>query len=151
VDGIVVGVDGSEESKIALRWGIVEARLRRTPLHAVHVWIYPSVIDPGPFDPPSTRPIERLREDAEALLQATVTEVVNGIEDVDVEVHQQVIEGPAARGLLDAAESADLLVLGSRGRGGFAGLLLGSVSQQCAHHATCPVVIIRAPREPAHS
>jgi nucleotide-binding universal stress UspA family protein len=147
VNGIVVGVDGSDESKQALRWALDEARLRHVPVRAVHVWIYPSLIGPGPFDPPSTLPIEQLRADAESLLQATVADVVGDAHDVEVEVRQEVIEGMPARGLLDAAEGADLLVVGSRGRGGFSGLLLGSVSQQCAHHATCPVVIVRA----AHS
>ena len=64
----------------------------------------------------------------------------------ETNVEKAVVEGPAAQTLIGAAKGAELLVVGSRGRGGFAGLLLGSVSQQCAHHASCPVVIVRAPR-----
>jgi len=71
---------------------------------------------------------------------------VLGGADPGVPVERSVVEGPAAQVLLRAAAGADLLVLGSRGRGGFAGLLLGSVSQQCAHHAPCPLVIVRRPR-----
>jgi nucleotide-binding universal stress UspA family protein len=67
--------------------------------------------------------------------------------DPEVEVETVAVHGSAAHSLVEAAANADLLVVGSRGHGGFAGLLLGSVSQQCAHHAPCPVVIVRAQRD----
>jgi nucleotide-binding universal stress UspA family protein len=75
------------------------------------------------------------------LLRQTVAEAASG--HPTVRVNEIVMEGGAARSLLEVADGADLLVVGSRGRGGFTGLLLGSVSQQCVHHATCPVVVVR--------
>ena len=78
---------------------------------------------------------------AEKALAETVADVV-GTQDKPVEVRPTVAEGPAAQVLLAAAAGAELLVVGSRGHGGFAGMLLGSVSQHCAHHAPCPVVVI---------
>jgi nucleotide-binding universal stress UspA family protein len=80
---------------------------------------------------------------AEKFLKETVAEVVG--EGSDVAIEEVTTEGPAAEVLVDAAEGADLLVVGSRGHGGFAGVMLGSVSQQCAQHASCPVVIVRSP------
>lgn len=138
---IVVGVDGSEESKAALRWAIQEARLRGCAVRAVHAWLYPALFAPAPAPPALAVPVEALREEAEQVLATAVAEAADGAGDA--EVQQTVAEGPEASVLLDAARDADLLVVGSRGRGGFKGLLLGSVSQQCAQHAPCPVVIVR--------
>jgi nucleotide-binding universal stress UspA family protein len=134
---IVVGVDGSEESKAALRWAVEEARLRGATVRAVCAWSLPHVAGPGFAFLPGG--IEEFRRDAEGVLDAAIAEV--GSEGVDVE--RAAVEGGAADVLVQAAQGADLLVVGSRGHGGFAGLLLGSVSQQCAHHAPCPVVIVR--------
>src|SRR5690606_20853392 len=83
------------------------------------------------------------REELENDARKTLEEVCGSVDTRGVVVNQIVQEGPAARCLLDSAKGADLLVVGSRGRGGFTGLLLGSVSQQCAHHAPCPLVIVR--------
>jgi nucleotide-binding universal stress UspA family protein len=143
---IVVGVDGSPESKDALRWAIDEAGVRGTVVHAVHVWHYTLYSPASPFlvEPTVTElefDADQLRRQAESRLRGIVAEVARGRGDVVIE--QEVIEGHPSQGLLDAAKDADLLVVGSRGRGGFAGLLLGSVSQACAHHARCPVVIVR--------
>jgi nucleotide-binding universal stress UspA family protein len=127
-DMIVVGVDGSGPSKAALRWAVEEARLRGARVRAVHAWwIYP-MFEPG------ADPTEAVR--------AFVTETLDG--QTDVEVTPVAVQGEQASvALVDAAEDADLLVVGARGAGGFVGLLLGSVSQQCTHHARCPVVIVR--------
>ncbi len=141
MSGIVVGVDGSDESKDALRWALDEARLRGCSLRAVHAWLYPMVYGPGMAPPAFALPVEALRDEAKRVLEAAVEEVVP--DEAGVELHQIVAEGPEASVLIDAAQDADLLVVGSRGRGGFTGLLLGSVSQQCASHARCPVVIVR--------
>lgn len=140
---IVAGVDGSEESKAALRWALDEAHLRRAELLCVHAWLYPSVVDPtGLTSPLEVSMLDTLRDDASELLEHVLAEVATEA-DKDVEISRSVVEGPAASALLAAAKDADLLVVGSRGRGGFTGLLLGSVSQQCAHHASCPVAIVR--------
>ena len=144
---IVVGIDGSKESQDALRWAIDEARLRGTDVHALHVWEFPlNLVGAQPFfgEPVVTEPLaeaDELRTWAEQLLEHVVHEATEGAGDVRVE--QDVTEGHPSDVLVRAAEDAELLVVGSRGRGGFAGLLLGSVSQACAHHAHCPVVIIR--------
>jgi nucleotide-binding universal stress UspA family protein len=82
-----------------------------------------------------------LQESAERLLETVVDDVVG--ENRDMTVEQRAMEGPPVEVLVDAARGADLLVVGSRGRGGFKQLLLGSVSQQLAHHAPCPLVIYR--------
>lgn len=138
---IVVGVDGSIGARVALAWALEEARLRGAELDVVHSWEYLGVVTVGyvAVDP-------RQMEDAARLLLGRVVEEVGAAKDRDV--HPVLVEGPAARSLLDASEGADLLVVGSRGRGGFAGLLLGSVSRQVTHHAHCPVVVVPTP-EPA--
>ena len=138
---IVVGVDGSPASKAALSWALAEARLRGATLRAVHAWTVatPFAIDAPPVLLPSL--MEAAEKEAEQVLAEAVPEVAG--EDPRVVIERSVVEGPAAQRLLEAAAGADLLVLGSRGHGGFHGLLLGSVSQQCAHHAPCPVVIVR--------
>jgi nucleotide-binding universal stress UspA family protein len=137
---IVVGVDGSDESREALRWALEEARLRKATLRAVHAWRDPYIVTPG-FAIPEDFDFTALRSHAEDLLRTLVAEV--GSEGSDVSIEEIAVEGPAASILVDAAEGAELLVVGSRGHGGFTGLLLGSVSQQCAQHASCPVVIVR--------
>ncbi len=136
---IVVGVDGSEESKAALRWAVEAAALRQAAVHAVYAWVPPLV--PGSLGwvaAPSIA-VEEAGESAVQLLDAAVDEAAA---DAPVEVTRAAVRGGAAKVLIEAARDAELLVVGSRGHGGFVGLLLGSVSQQCAHHATCPVVIV---------
>jgi nucleotide-binding universal stress UspA family protein len=137
---VVVGVDGSEASRHALSWAAEEARLRGARLVVVHAWTVPvAMAAPGlvpvPLDP------EEWRAEAEQLLEREVDETLGA--DPGLPVERLAVPGSSAGALVDAAEGADLLVVGSRGHGGFAGLLLGSVSQQCAHHAPCPVVIVR--------
>lgn len=138
---IVVGLDGSPESKEALRWAIAEAQLRGARLRVVHAWVIPAAfgIDAAFV---LADAIEGFRQEGERVLDEALAEVA-GESGPDVPVERQVVQGPASECLLRAAADADLLVVGSRGRGGFAGLLLGSVSQQCTHHAPCPVVIVR--------
>jgi len=141
VNRIVVGIDGSEESRGALRWALAEAKLRGAALRVVHTWLYPHIAAGPGMDPVlDTEVIENARAVATELVQAELATAGAAFGEVDVE--QAVVEGAAAPTLIEAAKGADLLVVGSRGRGGFAGLLLGSVSQQCAHHAPCPVVIV---------
>lgn len=133
---VVVGVDGSEESKETLRFALEEARRRHTTLHVVHAFTEWEPI-------PGTREIEvdRSPQEREAWLASLVRDVIGEVQDV--EIRQSTVEDDAAPALLAAAQTAELLIVGSRGHGGFSGLLLGSVGQQCAHHAPCPVVIVR--------
>jgi nucleotide-binding universal stress UspA family protein len=136
---IVVGVDGSEESKEALRWALEEARLRRATVRAVNAF-HTYAITPG-YGPREDFAPEALRRQAEEFLSSMVSDVAGKSRQVKIE--EVLAEGRPANVLLEAAEDADLLVVGSRGHGGFVGLLLGSVSQQCATHAPCPVLIVR--------
>jgi nucleotide-binding universal stress UspA family protein len=141
VGRIVVGVDGSEESREALRWALEEAGLRSWSVRAVRAWSDPYLVLPGFAQPEDFQP-EALRDRARAELASTVADVVGA--ERAVEIEEKIVEGPPARVLIDAAEDADLLVVGSRGLGGFTGLLLGSVSQHCVAHAPCPVLVVRA-------
>jgi nucleotide-binding universal stress UspA family protein len=137
---IVVGVDGSPGSRVALHWAHDEARLRHVPLEAVIVWQFPVMTSLPAFG--AMPPPEDLSGDAEnALLQVLADEGVTSTDEVPVTTI--VAEGAAAPALLGAAADADLLVVGHRGHGGFTGLLLGSVSQHCVSHAACPVVVVR--------
>ena len=138
---VVVGVDGSEESKETLRFALEEARRRHATLHVVHAFTEWEPI-------PGTREIEvdRSPQEREAWLALLVRDVIGEVEDV--EIRQSTVEDDAAPALLAAAQTAELLIVGSRGHGGFSGLLLGSVGQQCAHHAPCPVVIVRGRNGP---
>lgn len=142
---IVVGVDHSEGAKAALRFAHDEAKLRQATLRVVCAWqleyVAASFI-PGSY-PELGDELDALREGADAALEATLHEIVPTPGAVEIE--RRVVEGVPSAVLVDESREADLLVVGSRGLGGFSGLLLGSVSQQCAHHAACPVVIVRAP------
>ena len=155
---VVVGVDGSDGAKEALRWALAEARLRTAPLRIVHAWTYAYMGAPtggygylGGFDSSSAIGLENkeLQRAAEELVDRLIGEVVGDVNDVEIE--RQVVDGSAAAVLVGAVTARDLLVVGSRGHGGFTGLLLGSVSQQCVHHAPCPVVVVHpASPIPAH-
>ena len=139
---IVVGVDQSTGAKAALRFALEEARLRETTLRVVHAWQYGYIGATGleGWLPAAGGELEEFRRGAEAALEQTLKDVAvtNG-----VTIDRRVEQGAAAEILIEESQGADLLVVGSRGHGGFAQLLLGSVSQQCAHHAFCPVVIVR--------
>lgn len=143
---IVVGVDHSPGARAALRFAEEEARFRGATIHAVHAWQYGYVGYVGLEGsvPSVGADIEQLRTAAEAALEASVREA---LPDTEVEIKLQAIQGTPAGVLVEESRDADLLVVGSRGHGGFVGLLLGSVSQQCAHHAACPVVVVHPRRE----
>lgn len=134
---IVVGVDGSESSKAALRWAIRQAKLTGESVDAVIAWRIPSSYGWAPY--PVSMP--DLEGDAKSVLIAALAEV-SALEP-DVLVRPIVTEGNAAEALLRAAKGADLLVVGSRGHGEFASALLGSVSMHCVLHAPCPVLVFR--------
>ena len=134
---IVVGVDGSPSSMKALRWAIGQAKLTGAEVEAVIAWSYPSGYGLAPF----SEGVADFEGDAGKILVEALAQV-GGIAP-DVMVEPVVVQGHAADVLVRAAEGADLLVVGSRGHGGFAGMLLGSVSQYCVYHASCPVLVLR--------
>ncbi len=135
----MVGVDGSEPARRALRWAHAEAGLRATTLRVVHVWVYPYL---GPRTG-THEPRELMERDASQLLADELERFRAGEHDGVVPVETVLLEGSPADGLVAESRDADLVVVGTRGRGGFSSLLLGSVSGQVAHHATCPVVLVR--------
>jgi nucleotide-binding universal stress UspA family protein len=136
---VVVGVDGSDCSQDALRFAIEEARMRGASLHVVTAWSIPTNLYASGYA--SSVDADTFREAAEA----TSTHALERAHEIapDLTVDAETPEEHAVTALLSAAEHADLLVVGSRGRGGFARLLLGSVSTQLAQHARCPVTIVR--------
>jgi nucleotide-binding universal stress UspA family protein len=140
---IAVGVDGSPPSKAALPWAVRQARLTGACVEAVIAWHAPAMSGAAPFGP-------GVLEDWDYgdWARSALTQVIKQTVDPDgpVSVSAAVREGNAAQVLLEAANGADLLVVGSRGHGGFAEALLGSVGQACVHHAQCPVVIVRGPK-----
>jgi nucleotide-binding universal stress UspA family protein len=136
---IVVGVDGSKPSLDALRWAANQARLTGATLEVTTTWEFPTSFGWAPAWPPDWDP----SGDARKALAQVVDEVLGS--DPGFEVRQVVLEGSPALSLIHAGEKADLLVVGSRGHGEFAGMWLGSVSEHCATHAPCPVVIVRHP------
>ena len=137
---IVVGVDGSETARLATRWAAREAKQRGATLRLVTAWSLPSGTYYGPA-PASDEMVKDLVKAAEDTVALAAQEVRDEAGLIDVET--SIEEGQATQVLMDAAKSADLVVVGSRGLGGFRELLLGSVSQQLAHYAACPVVIVR--------
>ena len=142
MSGIVVGVDDSPSSKNALRWAVEEARLRGTSVHVVSAWEFPFAKPTTPEDDPLPG-VPTPQETARTELTAAVSEA--GADPGSADVTVEVVHGSPSRVLLDiaAAEEADLLVVGTHGRGGISGLVLGSVSRQVIQHATCPVVVVR--------
>ena len=138
---IVVGVDGSGSSKAALRWAIRHAKLTGSLVEAVTAWHYPAAYG---LAPGSEGSFDFETNAKNALVEALAE--VSGLEP-DVPVRPLVTEGAAAEVLLHEAKGADLLVVGSRGHGGFASALLGSVSMYCVLHAHCPVLVLRDGRE----
>jgi nucleotide-binding universal stress UspA family protein len=136
----VVGIDGSEagDSDAALRFAYDEAAVRGAELEVIHAWV-------EPYRGPRTNvsvPRFELELEAAELLGEAIKRALEGRGD-EVPVHPRLVEDAPAHALIEASDGADMLVVGSRGRGGFAGLLLGSISQQVVHHARCPVVVVR--------
>lgn len=139
---IVVGVDGSDDSRRALAWAVEEAKLRGAEVRALYAWSYPGMmLAPHGLMMPPNLDVDFGKVGEEVL--ATAIDEVGA--DAGVTIRPEVVEGGAAVALVRASASADLLVIGSRGLGGFSGLLLGSVSHQVAQHAACPVVIVPHP------
>jgi len=146
--GIIVGVDGSDHSRRALGWAMREASKHELPLTVMSI------------RPPPARPLTGIfwglhsypensydPELARSSVQDFVDEVASESGEAPPEIIVNVLEGDAAEELIRASQDAAMLVVGSRGSGGFARLLLGSVSSQVTHHASCPVVVIPGPHQ----
>jgi nucleotide-binding universal stress UspA family protein len=142
---VVVGVDGSQSSLTALRWAVRQAALTGAIVDAVIAWQYP--VNHGAYGSYGWAPVavEESGTDFDEIAQKTLADAVAKSVDPQsaVIVRQRVVQGNPAQALLDATNGAELLVVGSRGHGGFTGALLGSVGLHCVHHAHCPVVVIR--------
>ncbi len=141
-DRIIVGVDGSAGSERALRWAVDEGRFRGAEVHAVMAW---GLLDQHPTPDGQQFNPRYGEDDATATLQ---TYVAAALGDRAAGVELRAVNDLPTRALLDAARDADLLVVGSRGLGGFRGLLLGSVSRRCANLASTPLVVVREVAEP---
>src|SRR5690242_9429489 len=137
---LVVGVDGSESGRRALRWALAEAQLRQLRLQVVHAWREPAVFIPEEYD---TTLVERGRTDEAALklIDDEIDAVGADLPDI-VEITRMQVHGFAARSLIEASEHAELVVLGRRGTGGFPHELIGPKAVQVAHHAKCPVTVV---------
>jgi nucleotide-binding universal stress UspA family protein len=137
---LVVGLDGSDHSRMALRWAAAVARAAGVPIRAIQAWSHPRTAAlPGGREP---TPAEQMDEEARRDIALIAADVLGPTAAVTGEVGR----GSAAGAMLQAVVPDSVLVLGSRGRGGFAGLLLGSVSQECVEYAPCPVVVVRTDR-----
>ncbi len=139
---IVVGVDGSADSMAALRFAAAEAALRDAKLRVVCAWHIPAAVYAGGWAPSVDR-TSGFDTTAHEVASRALSEVAR--QQPAVSCESRIVEGQATEVLLWESEDADLLVVGSRGLGGFKSLLLGSVSQQVVHHARCPVVIVHRP------
>ncbi|MEY9877028.1 nucleotide-binding universal stress UspA family protein [Streptacidiphilus sp. MAP12-33] len=138
-DVIVVGVDGSPHAAEALRAAVRQAELTDSLVHAVLAWEWPSIFSVP--EPPPGQEGRTFEEQAEHRLAAAVAEVAPGPQP---RIRRRVVQGSPTQVLLDAAQDAQLLVVGNRGYGGFKGIMLGSVSQHLAQYAPCSVLIVRA-------
>lgn len=130
---VVVGVDGSDASLAALKWAGAYASKFELPLEAVIAW------DFGPY---YGYPVPDFDDELRSWAHDAMADAVRTALGEDADVKQRVVRGQSAPVLLEAAQLASLLVVGTRGRGAFAGMLLGSVSQHAVSHAPCPVVVI---------
>ncbi len=139
----MIGVDGSDVAKEALQYGLHEASIRGTRVRAVHAWM-PSQMMPA-TGPGMVAPIDftPYRTAHEELLRATVEAVAGEKADL---IERVVVEAPAGPAIIDNAADAELIVVGRRGRGAVTSLVLGSVSSYVVQHASCPVLVVQAPR-----
>lgn len=138
---IVVGVDESDASRKALQWAAVEAWDHDVPLEVLYAWngIGVRVARETGWVKAVTEDMER--EAAERVIADAIADALGS--HPDSKITPMAVPGEAAEALIEASRTADLLVVGCRGDGGFDGLHLGSVSEKCVHHAHCPVVVVR--------
>ena len=144
---IVVGVDDSETAAAALRWALREGALRGDPVEVVHAWQLP--LAALPFGATINLNVDEaeLDQQARAHLDRMVDEALAEIGEPAPDVVRTAVPGGAVATLLDVSADADLLVVGSHGRGGLRQLVLGSVAHACVQHAACPVCVVRMPQK----
>lgn len=147
--GIVVGVDGSPQSRAALHWAVEQSERTGAPLQVITVWRPPAapygtgvgaVVSGGPLADPAGE-ADAVRSVAEHRLDEAVAALPA---EIGRRVNRVLVAGDAATVLVDVAQEAALLVLGNAGRGALVGAMTGSVALRCAHHAACPVVLVPA-------
>jgi|SRR6185437_1624665 len=144
---IVVGVDGSEPSKVALAWAVEEGKLRQATVEAVCAYSMPSGWLGMGDAMGVVVPTAITEDDIAGYANDTVGDSLSGIDHEGVEVVAKTVAGHPAECLVEASKDADLLVVGSRGHGDFGSILLGSTGLHCVHHAPCPVVVVRGPAD----
>jgi nucleotide-binding universal stress UspA family protein len=138
--GVLVGHDGSTCAQEALVWAARLAGRAELELHVVRTWGLTTAPRPSAWEAGFVPPLT----DYEQAVRDQLNDHVAGAAlDPSVRVHTHVLHRPPVKGLIETAKGVDLLVVGARGLGGFTGLLLGSVSDQCVHHAPCPVTVVR--------
>ena len=142
--GVVVGDDGSPAAEAALRYALGEARRRNTTLHVIRAWRIANAMTLSPSAAGYVPALTELEARTLADLQGRVHGTLGDPEDVALHLHA--VNASAAHALITASESAEVVVVGSRGLGGFASLLLGSVADQCTRHCASPVIVVRQPR-----
>lgn len=138
---VVVGVDGSQESVAALRWAADYAKAAGATVRAVIAWHYPDTAG----GPPVGHAPAPVRQESEQHIQATLDQAVRQVypDPAAAGVQTRIAYGHPSQALVEASKEASLLVVGSRGHGAFAGMLLGSVSMHCVTGAFCPVTVVR--------
>ena len=142
---ILVGVDGSSSAQRALEWALTEAKLRKAKLRVIGAWEVPvSMYTEGAV---FLLPAPEFEKGTTDMLTTAVDEAVAKLGAGDVVIEPLTINGRPSQILLDQAKDAEMIVVGNRGRGGFTSLLLGSVSSQVVHHASCPVVVVPSPED----
>ncbi len=133
---IVVGIDGSSKSAGALDWAVTQAQQTGALLHIVSAWMFPMAVGYA-----FTTTVDEVRDKARSLVDEAISHVAEVAPAVVV--RGEAIEQPPGPALVTASKGAELLVVGSRGMGGFEELLVGSVSHYCMRHASCSVVLVR--------
>jgi nucleotide-binding universal stress UspA family protein len=139
--GVAVGVDGSASSLRALALAAEEAERRKAVLHVVRAWSMRTAPRPSDCPPGAVPSMDEYQQAVAEDTKRITASKLGSDPSFPVEVH--VVHSPSPQALLSASRGADLLVVGHRGRGGFAGLMLGSVAEQCVRHAACPVLVVR--------
>jgi len=138
--GIVIGYDGSAPSEKAILWAAEDCDRRGCQLHVVRAWTVSSATRPESWSPTYVPSLNEFEAAVRADVERRVAEVLREYPNVEWSVHP--VYNQAAKALIAASQHADLLVVGHRGGGGFTGLLVGSVSEQCVRHSYCPVVVV---------